>query len=83
MKAIYAMNAVVLGLVMGLSSCVSQNPGVETDDLYYTAEDRKGVVVKQQEPQKQKKQEVQRDPKVKETAPAKSDKNNYDFNSKP
>jgi hypothetical protein len=40
-------------------------------------------VVKQQDPQKQKKQEVQRDPKVKETAPAKSDKNNYDFNSKP
>jgi hypothetical protein len=82
MKAIYAMNSILLGLLMGLSSCVSQNPGVETDDLYYTAADRRGVV-KQQDPQKQKKQEVQRDPKVKETAPAKSDKNNYDFNSKP
>jgi hypothetical protein len=80
MKIISASNAIKLCLIIGLSSCASGNPGVETDDLYYTSDDRgRGDdVVKQQ------KQEVQREKtKVKETEPAKSDKNNYDFNSKP
>jgi hypothetical protein len=75
MKAIYSMNAIIF-LIISLSSCATQNTGVETDDLYYTAEDRRRVA-------KQETQEVQRETKVKETEPVKSDKNNYDFNSKP
>ena len=66
----------LLGLIIGLCSCAAQNPGAETDDLYYSSEDRGREI-------KQKNQEEQKMPKVIETKPAKSDKNNYNFDSKP
>jgi hypothetical protein len=66
----------LLVLITGLCSCATQNPGVETDDLYYSAEDRGREI-------KQKNQEEQKQPKVIETKPAKTEKNNYNFESKP
>jgi hypothetical protein len=62
--------------MIGLCSCATQNSGVETDDMYFSTEDR-------YREKKQKAQEEQQVPKVKETKPAESDKNNYNFNSKP
>jgi hypothetical protein len=76
MKLSEALNIGLLGLIIGLCSCAAQNPGAETDDIYHSSEDRSREV-------KQKTQEEQKTPKVIETKPAKSDNNNYNFNSKP
>jgi hypothetical protein len=77
MKVTSLLNPVIFCLIIGLSSCTVQpSSGLETDDLYFSSEDRGKVA-------KEEKEAVQRETKVKETEPAKSDKNNYNFNSMP
>jgi hypothetical protein len=76
MKLSKAFKTGLFVLMSGLFSCATQNPGTETDDMYHSSEDRSREV-------KQKNQEEQKVPKVKETKPAQSDKNNYNFDSRP
>ncbi|MFL5730310.1 MAG: hypothetical protein ACJ75J_12560 [Cytophagaceae bacterium] len=77
MKNFKALKIGISAAGLFLCACSAQNTGsTENDDIYYSSEDRGQI-------RKQQKAEEQRGTKVIETEPVKSDKNNYNFESKP